>query len=67
MPQPKTYQRLQSELGIFNYQRDFIEMYAEIAQPWYDLLEIKNIPTAWIKKNGTVNGKYEYTWTPEGI
>ena len=50
MPLPKSYQGLQRSLGIFNYQREFIEMYAEKAQPMYDLLELKNVPVSQRKK-----------------
>ena len=67
MPLAITYKSLQSALGIFNYQRPFIENYAAHAQPLYDMLELKNIPKNFIKKNGLANGKYLLEWTPREI
>ena len=67
MPLLKTYQGLQRSLGIFNYQREFIDMYAEKAQPMYDLLEIKTVPLNQLKKNGTANRKFLITWTSEAL
>ncbi len=67
MPLAITYKSLQSALGIFNYQRPFIENYAAHAQPLYDKLELKNIPKNFIKKNGLANGKYLLEWTPREI
>jgi len=49
---------LQSALGIFNYQRPFIDKYADLAQPLYDMLELKSISRNFIKSNGLANGKY---------
>jgi hypothetical protein len=64
MPLPKTFSGLQGPLGIFNYQRDFIPMFANIAEPCYRLLEIQNVPQKWIRKNGTIHPKYPLPWTP---
>jgi len=67
MPLPKTYQGLQRALGIFNYQREFIHLYAEKAQPMYDLLEIKTVPPMYRKKNGTAQGKFLITWNEAAL
>ena len=66
MPLTITYKSLQAFV-IFNYQRLFIENYALHAQPLYELLELKNIPKNFIKKNGLANGKYILEWTPKEI
>jgi hypothetical protein len=35
---------LQSWLGVANYLRKYIEKYAEIVQPLYDIMDLKNVP-----------------------
>ena len=67
MPLPKSYKGVQSALGTFNYQREFIPMFAEIAQPLYDILELKNVPMSCRKKNGTANGKFIVTWDKNAL
>jgi transposase InsO family protein len=67
MPLASTYKSLQSALGIFNYQRPFIDKYADLAQPLYDMLELKSIPRNFIKSNGLANGKYVLPWTAAQI
>ncbi len=67
MPLAISYKSLQSALGIFNYQRPFIQNYAEHAQPLYDMLEVKNVPKKFIKNNGLVNGKFILNWTASQI
>ena len=44
-------------LGISNHYRKFIDNYAETAKPLYDLMELKNVPKHFRKRNGAVNGK----------
>jgi len=65
MPLPKTYNRLQGALGVFNYQRDFVPMFAKMAAPCYRLLECQSVPQNWIRKNGSVHPKYPLPWEPE--
>jgi len=67
MPLPRTYKRLQADMGIFNYQRDYVEMYAAIAEPCYRLLDTKGVPDRWITRKGTVNPNYKLTWSEEQI
>ena len=56
-PKPITVNQLQSWLGVANYYRKYIQNYAEIAQPLYDLMGLKNVPKNCRKKNGAVDGK----------
>ena len=66
MPKPKTIQHLQSALGIFGYQREFIHKYQELAQPLYDMQNLKEVPANLRKKNGTVKGKLvDVQWSEE--
>ena len=65
MPLATTYKSLQSALGIFNYQRPFIENNADLAQPLYDMMELEPIPL--IKTNGLANGKYPLPWNTSQI
>ena len=68
MAQPTTIKELQRVLGIFGYQRDFVENYAAIAQPLYDIMNLKNVPKHLRKKNGAVNGKLvPIVWTQPAI
>jgi hypothetical protein len=66
MPKPTNIKALQSALGIFGYQRDFIENYQLMAQPLYDMQNLKAVPDKFRKKNGAVKGKLvEVHWTEE--
>jgi hypothetical protein len=57
---------LQSWLGVTNYYRRFIEHYATIAQPLYDLMGLSEVPKQFRKRNGAVDGnKVLITWTEE--
>jgi len=67
MPLPTTLGRLQAALGVFNYQRDFIPMFADLSEPIYRLLEIQDVPKQFIRKNGTIHPKYTLPWTEEQI
>ena len=44
MPRPKTVADLQRLLGMTNYSRVYIPRYAEIVQPLYDLMNLKEVP-----------------------
>ena len=54
---PKNIQELQSWLGVANQYRKYIQNYAEIAKPLYELIGLKDVPKQFRKKNGAVNGK----------
>ncbi|CAF0952553.1 unnamed protein product [Brachionus calyciflorus] len=56
-PRPVTVKELQSWLGVANYYRRFIKKYAQLTKPLYDLMDLKNTPSKFRKKNGAVNGK----------
>ena len=56
-PQLRTLKELQAWLGVANYLRKYIEKYAEIVQPLYDIMELKNIPKNLRKRNGAPDGK----------
>jgi hypothetical protein len=63
---PVTVNELQSWLGVANYYRKFIENYADLAKPLYDLMGLKNVPKNCRKRNGAVDGKKVIiTWTNE--
>ena len=58
MPRPKTVADLQRLLGMTNYSRIYIPKYAEIVQPLYDLMNLKEVPAHQRKRsNGAVDGK----------
>ena len=57
IPIPKTIHGLQRALGIFNYQREFIDHFAELAGPLYNIMALKDAPVNCRKKNGAVKGK----------
>ena len=58
MPRPKTVADLQRLLGMTNYSRIYIPKYAEIVQPLYDLMNLKEVPAYQRKRsNGAVDGK----------
>ncbi|CAF1061186.1 unnamed protein product, partial [Brachionus calyciflorus] len=62
-PKPKNIQELQCWLGIANGYRTFIEGYAQIVKPLYDLMGLKDVPKKFRKKNGAEDGKkVEITW-----
>ena len=44
MKRPETLVELQRLLGMTNYSRTYIQNYAEITKPLYDLIDIKNVP-----------------------
>ena len=68
MPVPTTINGLQRALGIFNYQREFVDHYAELAGPLYALMNLKNVPDKWRKRNGAVNGKLaQLNWNEEAL
>ncbi|CAF1078228.1 unnamed protein product, partial [Brachionus calyciflorus] len=46
-----------SWLGVANQYRKYIQNYADIAKPLYDLIGLKDVPKQFRKKNGAVNGK----------
>jgi len=54
---PKNILELQCWLGIANGYRNFIESYAHIVKPLYDLMSLKDVPKKFRKKNGAVDGK----------
>ena len=55
--------KTKKRLGISNQYRKFIENYAEVAKPLYDLMDLKNVPNNCRKRNGAVNGrKVLLTW-----
>jgi hypothetical protein len=56
-PRPETLKELQAWLGAANYLRKYIENYAEIVQPLYDVMDLKNVPKSLRKRNGAPNGK----------
>ena len=57
MKKPTTIQGLQSALGIFGYQRDFVKDFQKYAQPLYSMQNLKIVPDKYRKKNGQVKGK----------
>jgi hypothetical protein len=65
---PVIIKDLQSALGTFDHQREFIKDCQIIANPLYSLIKLKNVPEKFRKKNGAVNGKLvKVVWTPETI
>ena len=61
-----TLKELQAWLGASNYLRRYIEEYASITQPLYDIMDLKNVPKALRKRNGAPNGSKIYIeWTLE--
>lgn len=56
-PKPTSLNELQSWLGVANYLRKYIEKYAEVVQPLYDIMDLKNVPKSLRKRNGAPNGK----------
>ncbi len=42
-PQPKLLNELQAWLGTANYLRRYIKDYAEITQPLYQMMDLKNV------------------------
>ncbi len=66
MPLPLTLGRLQGALGVFNYHRDFVPMFADISEPCYRMLEIQDLPKHFITKKNTIHPKYPLPWTEEG-
>ncbi len=52
MKVPATLTDLQSSIGMFRWRRPFIKDFGKIAQPLYDLMGTKTIPTKLRKKNG---------------
>ena len=56
-PKPETLNELQAWLGAANYLRKYIENYAEIVQPLYNIMDLKNVPKSLRKRNGAPNGK----------
>jgi hypothetical protein len=65
-PKPTNLQELQGWLGVANYLRPYIEHYARITQPLYEIMNIKNVPKTLRKKNGAPNGKLvKIEWNDE--
>jgi hypothetical protein len=65
-PQPQLLNELQAWLGTANYLRRYIKDYAEITQPLYQMMDLKNVPKHLRKKNGAPNGKKIYVkWTEQ--
>ncbi|CAF0924464.1 unnamed protein product [Brachionus calyciflorus] len=56
-PKPINIRELQCWFGIAKGYRTFIDGYAQIVNPMYDLMGLKDVPKKFRKKNGTVNGK----------
>ena len=56
-PKQTTLTELQAWLGAANYLRRYINNYADIAQPLYEIMDIKKVPKSLRKKNGAPNGK----------
>ena len=44
MKRPETLAELQRLLGLTNYSRTYIQDYAELTKPLYELMDIKNVP-----------------------
>ena len=57
LDKPKNIQELQSWLGVANQYRKYIQNYAEIAKPLYELIGLKDVSKQFRKKNEAVNGK----------
>jgi hypothetical protein len=63
---PVTLAQLWSFMGLANYNRKFIENYASLAQPLYDLQEVKDLDNSLKKKNGGIKGtKIFLKWSVE--
>ncbi len=63
-PRPTNLQELQAWLGAANYLRKYINDYAQVVQPLYNLMQLKNIPEYLRKRNGAPNGrKVIIEWT----
>jgi hypothetical protein len=67
MPQPTTYKGVQNALGIFGYQREFINKYSDETKALYDLLLIEKVPPQWRKRNGTAKPSFVVTWTDDAM
>jgi hypothetical protein len=66
MARPKTLAELQRFLGIANYSRVYIDHYAEIARPLYEMVKLKDVPSKLRKRNNAVDGKKVILeWTTE--
>jgi hypothetical protein len=65
-PQPELLNEFQAWLCTANYLIRYIKDYAEITQPLYQMIDLKNVPKFLRKKNGAPNGKKIYVkWTHE--
>ena len=63
---PATINQLQSWLGIANFYRRFIDHYALLARPLYELMGLKSVPKSCRKRNGAVDGKkVQLVWNKE--
>ena len=54
---PTTLQEFQVWLGAANYLRKYIVDYAEVVQPLYNMMKLKNIPKHLRKRNDAPNKK----------
>ena len=63
---PQTLAQLWSFMGLANYHRKFIENYAEIARPLYELQDTKSIDQSLKKRNGGIKSeKIKLNWTKD--
>jgi hypothetical protein len=51
-PKPTNPQELQAWLGPANYLRKYIADFAQVVQPSYNLMQLKNVPKYLRKRNG---------------
>jgi hypothetical protein len=54
-PRPETLKELQAWLGAANYLRKYIGNHAEIVQPLYDIMDLKNVPKTFWYVFGTLS------------